>query len=187
LGASRTTHTIYEQRMTDSELSAAVWSLGSDKVSKAVAKSFVSSATKTGFALGGRFTNGYGWNGSFAEVMVYDRALSAAEIEQVETYLRDKWFSYDFEIAIGADGEPVCVTITDATAFPSGGTVTLSGDMSALKPGVYDIVTAAGVSAAQIWDLVLQGPTTNLNVSLRAMDGKLVLRISQKGTLVGIR
>jgi hypothetical protein len=37
-------------------------------------------------------TEGY-WEGSVAELLIFDRALTDSEREGIETYLRKKWFS----------------------------------------------------------------------------------------------
>jgi hypothetical protein len=33
-----------------------------------------------------------GWDGDIAEFLMYDKALNATEITQIETYLKDKWW-----------------------------------------------------------------------------------------------
>lgn len=49
----------------------------------------LSAPVSGGFRLGA--TAGFGFDGRFSEVIIYDRALSLAEIEQVECYLASKW------------------------------------------------------------------------------------------------
>ena len=39
----------------------------------------------------GHYSNGYRYEGEIAEIVVYDHALTAPEITQIESYLMDKW------------------------------------------------------------------------------------------------
>ena len=190
LGAARTNHTLYMQRFDDAKLTAKVSYLdganGLKTETASANRNGVQSAAKTDVSLGGRFTNNYGWNGSFAEIMVYDRALTEAEVAAVETYLRNKWFSNDFTVTVQDDGMPTRVTISDTTAL-SAGTVTLTGDVRELEAGSYDIVTAAGISAGQTWTLVVEQPSKKRMISLVAQDGKLVLNVAKSGMVLIFR
>jgi hypothetical protein len=72
----------------------------------------------TGFTIGRRFTESQALFGDIAEVIVFDRRLDEAEIEQVESYLHVKWF------AVG--GGPVSII-----SHPVGGTF-VEGSMVSL-------------------------------------------------------
>ncbi len=190
LGAARTNHTLYMQRFDDEKLAAKVSYLdganGLKTETTSANRKGAQSAAKTGVSPGGRFTNNYGWNGSFAEIMVYDRALTEAEVAAVETYLRNKWFSNDFTVTVQDDGTPTCVTISDTTAL-SAGKVTLTGEAARLEPGRYEIVTAAGISAGQNWTLDVEQPSKKRILTLTVEDGKLVLSVSKLGMVLIFR
>lgn len=185
-GAATTEPTLYMQRMSDSAIEASAWTRAGSKDVHSTELTFAPSATKTGVSLGGRYGAGYAWNGSFAEVMVYDRALTDDEVTAVEAYLRGKWFSNDFTVTVQDDGMPTRVTISDTTAL-SAGTVTLTGDVRELEAGSYDIVTAAGISAGQAWTLVVEQPSKKRQISLVAQDGKLVLNVAKPGMVLIFR
>jgi hypothetical protein len=73
----------------------------------------------TGFTIGRRFTESQALFGDIAEIIVFDRRLDDGEIEQVEAYLQDKWFSLG--------GGPVSITTHPVGGtFVEGATVSLS-------------------------------------------------------------
>jgi hypothetical protein len=94
-GASRTTPTIYEQRVTDSKLEASALSRKMAKETVRVNHTASPVSTKSKISLGGRGNSAStttNFKGVYAEVLIYDRALSDAEVETVEDYLVKKWF-----------------------------------------------------------------------------------------------
>lgn len=66
----------------------------------------------------GDLPDGHTYNGRFAEVVVYNRALSSAEILDVECYLLAKWKPGD---ALTGCIEPLSVTKTSSVWTPTGG------------------------------------------------------------------
>ncbi|MBC8349945.1 MAG: putative Ig domain-containing protein, partial [Verrucomicrobia bacterium] len=62
------------------------------------------------FALGGSNANERFGKGEVAEIMIFDRVLTATEIESMESYLRDKWFggsTKDFPLLVRLGPGPV--------------------------------------------------------------------------------
>ena len=94
-GAARTTPTIYEQRCTDSTLEASALSRKMAKETASVAHTANPVPARTLVSLGGRANSASktsNFNGVYAEVLIYERALSDAEVSTVEAYLTKKWF-----------------------------------------------------------------------------------------------
>jgi len=72
------------------------------------------------------------WIGDIAEIIIYNRALSSAEVEQVETYLNNKWLKeaipHDSAISI-ASGATLDLnsSLVECSALNGSGVVTNSG------------------------------------------------------------
>lgn len=94
-GASRTVPTIYELRVTDSKLEASALSRKTEKETVSADHTASPVSAKTSISLGGRGNSAStttNFKGVYAEVLVYERALSDAEVSTVEAYLTNKWF-----------------------------------------------------------------------------------------------
>ena len=94
-GAARTTPTIYELRCTDSTLEASALSRKMAKETVSVTHTANPVSARTLVSLGGRRNSAStttNFKGVYAEVLIYERALSDAEVSTVEAYLTKKWF-----------------------------------------------------------------------------------------------
>ena len=72
----------------------------------------------------GDLPDGHQYDGRFAEIVVYNRALSLAEVQQVECYLMAKWKPAD---APAGCIQPLTVTKTSSVWVGAGGTLAIPG------------------------------------------------------------
>ncbi len=93
-GSARTIPTIYEQRGDDTSIEASALSRGMSRESVSVDHTATPVGDSTSVSLGGRVANeSFAFQGTYAEVLVYERALTDEEVETVEEYLTNKWFA----------------------------------------------------------------------------------------------
>lgn len=181
--AASTNPAIYEQRMSDTAMDGVYWSRTGGREAHTVANSTARIGSAKRVALGGRAENGYAANCSYAEVLVYDRALTDGEVSQIETYLRDKWFGVAFDLEV-KDHALAGVTLVDTTELTSGGTITIAGSTSTLPLGVYPLVTGDGIRAGQNWTVNFTDMSDARVLTTTVKDGVVSLNISKRGLVV---
>jgi hypothetical protein len=115
--------------------------------------------------------------GNWAEVLIYDRALSTSEIQQVENYLYGKWIEATAPVltaaATDADGDTITLTFDKAMADPAG----KHGEFSFKVDSVGRTFSAAALDV----------DTTKINLTVVGANiahGEVVTVSYTKGTVV---
>ena len=135
-----------------------------------LSKPFAGSATYIGV---GNLENEFPLSGEIAEVIVYNRALSDAEITQVEQYLKDKWG--------GLKAQEITLTLDDKGKKEVGSQISLKAESTSKLTVELDTVKSKAnpESSTAICSLKLDGKGA-IKVVLNAV-GKCVIQADQSG------
>ena len=92
------------------------------------------------------------------------------------------------DVSVGADGSVPCLTVTGTADLAAGGTVRLRGNLRHLAAGDYDLVSAGNLRIDLAgWTLSLEKGGGSRDFLLRAVGGRLVLRVQPRGLAVIVR
>ena len=91
----------------------------------------------------------------------------------------------NIDVVVNDDGSVPCVSTSGAADLTSGGTVNVSGNLAALAPGEYPILSAESISWNSSWSVV--SSNGRYRFSLRVSDGVLNLCVTANGMMLIVK